>query len=152
MFLSTTDDTTMFAFEGEVDGSYSECYIINKDNDRGLRSSYTQNTSSADSKRVFRIRHSITFNAVGNAAQLYATIYGLTEEDLPSSTCPNGVLTIPISGFCYGGCQDCSNEKTGYLVFFEEHRHIYRSSKSHEISQRNILTIRSEYEGISFKA
>ena len=44
MFLSTSDDTTVFAFEGTKDGKDNECYIINKANDLGTRSAYTKNT------------------------------------------------------------------------------------------------------------
>ena len=54
---------------------------------------------------------------MGNAAPFYSTVYGLSTEELPVSTCPSGVLTIPIPGFCYGGAQDCANESIGYLVF-----------------------------------
>ena len=42
MFISTTDDTTMFVFEGAVEGKASEYYIINKDDDSGTSSSYTK--------------------------------------------------------------------------------------------------------------
>ena len=115
--LSTTDDTTVFAFEGSVDGKSNTSYIINKDNDSGIRSNYTRNTSNTDSLRGIRIRHTFSFNAVGNTAPMYATAYGISEEDMPTATCPSGVLTIPIPGFCYGGSQDCANKSIGYLVF-----------------------------------
>ena len=51
MFVSTTDDTTIFAFEGAVESKANECYIIKKDNSTGTRSSYTKSTSSTDSLR-----------------------------------------------------------------------------------------------------
>ena len=115
-FVSTTDDTTVFAFEGAVEGK-SDGFIINTNKDLGTRSAYTKNTSSTDSLRGIRIRHSATFNAVGNAAPFYATVYGLNEEELPTATCPSGIFTVPIPGFCYGGSQDCANNTRGYLVF-----------------------------------
>ena len=117
MFLSSTDDTTVFAFEGAVQGKQSDKFIIKKDDDTATRSSYTRNTSSTDSLCGLCIRHSVTFNAVGNAAPLYATVYGLSEEELPSAHCPSGRLCVPLPGFCYGGCQDASNSSVGYLVF-----------------------------------
>ena len=75
MFISTTDDTTLFVFEGSVDSTEGEGFIICKDEDTGTRSSYTQTTSSTASLRGLRIRHTIPFNAYGNLASLYATVY-----------------------------------------------------------------------------
>ena len=117
MFISTTDDATMFTFEGAVSGK-SE-FIIKK-GQNGTRSAFTNKASSVntDSHRGIRIWHSVTFNVVGNQAPLYATVYDLSEEELPSAMCPSGVFTIPIPGLCYGGNQDCSNETFGYFVFF----------------------------------
>ena len=126
MYVSTTDDTTVFAFEGAVAGKQSK-FIIKK-NENGVRSAFTKDTTSTDSLRGIRIRHSFTFNAVGNAAPFYATIYGLTAEELPVSSCPSGVYTLPVPGFCYGGAQDCANESIGYIVFLRS------SSKEDEIS------------------
>ena len=117
MFLSSTDDTTVFVFEGVVEGKQSDKFVIRKDDDTATRSSYTRNTSSTDSLRGLRIRHSVTFNAVGNAAPLYATVYGLSVEELPIEHCPTGRLCVPLPGFCYGRCQDVSNSTVGYLVF-----------------------------------
>ena len=140
MFISTTDDTTVFTFEGSVDGKENDCFIINTENDSGTYSSYNKDTSSTDSCRGIRIRHSVTFNAVGNAAPMYATVYGLTEEELPTATCPSGVYTLPIKGFCYGGSQDCANKQEGYLVFLRN------TSKQDVIStdQLNHIKYRNE--------
>ena len=103
MFISTTDDTTIFAFEGIVDSAENEGFIICKDNNTGTRSSYTQHTSSTDSLRGLRIRHTISFNAYGNGTPLYAAVYGLSEAELSVATCPSGVLPVFLPGFCYGG-------------------------------------------------
>ena len=81
-FLSTTNDTTVFAFEGSVDGKQGYKFVIKKDDDTGTCSAYTQNNSSTDSLRGLRIRHPVTFNNVGNTALLYATVYGLSEKEL----------------------------------------------------------------------
>ena len=51
MFISTTDDTTVFAFEGSFDSAEGEGFIICKDEDTGTRSAYTQRTSSTASMR-----------------------------------------------------------------------------------------------------
>ena len=128
MFISTTDDTTLFIFEGSIDSTKGEGFIICKDEDTGTRSSYTQNTSSTASLRGLRIRHTISFNAYGNLAPLYATVYGLSTEELPIATCPSGVLPISLTGFCHGGSQDVSNDTCGYIVFLRN------TDKSDEIS------------------
>ena len=70
MFISTTDDTTVFAFGGSVDSAEGEGFIICKVEDTGTRSAYTQHTSSIASMRGLQIRHPVTFNAHGNAAPL----------------------------------------------------------------------------------
>ena len=113
----------MFTFEGSVSGKCE--FIVNK-NENGTRSAFTKDSSSTDSLRGLRIRHSLSFNAVGNAAPLYLTVYGLDEEELPSSTCQSGVFTLPIPGLCYGGSQDASNQTEGFLVFL-------RSTKKEEL-------------------
>ena len=89
MFVSTTDDTPVFAFEGAVNGKDNDVFIVNIKIDTGTRSSYSKDTSSTDSCRGIRIRYSVSFNAVGNAAPFYTTVYGLTEEELPTTTCPS---------------------------------------------------------------
>ena len=72
----TTDDTTVFVFEGSVNGRNDDCFVVNKNDDRGLRSSYSQKTSITDNLRGIRVRHSVTFNAVGNTANFYIAVYG----------------------------------------------------------------------------
>ena len=49
MFVSTTNDTTVFVFEGAVDGK-SDGFIINNNKDLGTRSTYT------------KIHHQLTVN------------------------------------------------------------------------------------------
>ena len=88
------------------------------------------------------MRHSVTFNAFGNATPLYATIYGLSKEDLPTESCPSGILTISLPGFCYGGCQDVSNSSIGYLVFIRSTRKkddISTNQLNHENYRNNVF-------------
>ena len=77
----------MLTFEGAVNGKSG--FIIKK-SEYGTRSAYTNNLSSSntDSHRGFQIFHSVSFNAVGNAVPLYATVYGLSEDELLSVNCP----------------------------------------------------------------
>ena len=140
MFISTSDDTTVFAFEGAVDSTEGEEFIVCKDDDSGTRSAYTRHTSSTTSFRGLRIRHTVTFNAYGNAAPMYATVYGLSEAELPTNTCPSGVLPVLLPGFCYGGSQDVSNTTYGHVVFLRN------TSKDDEVStdQKNHIRYRQQ--------
>jgi len=108
-----------------VDGTDNECYIIKKEDDRETYSSYTKHTSKTDSKRGVRIRHTVSFNGFGNATPLYITVYGLSESELPSSTCSTGVHSIRLPGLCYGSTQDCSTETVGFLISKEQEHTIY---------------------------
>ena len=55
----------------------------------------------SDILRGLRTRHSVTFNAVGNATPFYAMVYGLNKDKLPNLTTPNGVYTLHVQRFCY---------------------------------------------------
>ena len=99
MFVSTTNGITESAFEAGVDGGEGERCIICKDDDTKTRSSYTKNTASTDSMRGIHIRHTVLFNALGNATPFYANVYGHTTKELPIATCPSGVLPVLLSGF-----------------------------------------------------
>ena len=48
---------------------------------------------------------------------LCITVYGLSEEELPTPTCPDGILPLVLPGFCYGSSQDCSNKTVGHIIF-----------------------------------
>ena len=76
-------------FIGSVQGDEGELYIVNKDDGRGTRSSYTKETGSTTSLRGLRMRHSVSFTPLGKQAEMYATIYGLSEEELPVETVSN---------------------------------------------------------------
>ena len=140
MFLSMTDNTIVFAFEDSVAGKQGDKCVIKKDDNTGTRSIYTQSTSSTDSLQGIRIRHSVTFNAVGNVVSLYATVYSLSEDELPTVYYPTGKLSVPLPEFCYGGCQDASNDTIGHLVLLRS------TSKEDGIStdQQNHIKYRNE--------
>ena len=54
-------------------------------------------------------------NADGQQADMMIVVSHLTEDQLPSSTCPEGLLAIPIEGFCIGAGQQ-RHMRTGYVV------------------------------------
>ena len=142
MFISTTDDTTLFAFEGCVDSKVGESYIINKDYETGKHSAFTQTNSSTNSCRGTRIRHTVSFNGVGNAAPFYISVYGLSETELPSETCPSGVFPLMIPGFCYGGSQNCASATVGYIVFIRstnKENNVSTDQLNHELYRKQVF-------------
>ena len=54
------------------------------------------------------------------------TVYGLSEEELPTQTCLSGLLSLPLEEFSYGSNQDCSNRNIDYVIFL-------RSTKKQEL-------------------
>ena len=50
-------------------------------------------------------------------ADIYFTVYGLTEKELSRLLCPEGILVMDLESFCYFSSQDCNNNKKGYIVF-----------------------------------
>ena len=97
-------------------------------NDSGIRSAYAKDNSSTDNLFGIRIGHNISFNACRHTAPFYITIYDLSEEELPSSACPDDVLPVVLSVLCYGSSQDCSNSSIGYVIFLRS------TTKESEIS------------------
>ena len=78
--------------------------------------------------RGLQIRHCVMFNAYSNDAPLYATVYGLSEQELPVATCPSGVLPLSLPSFCYGDSQDVYNttrgQKKGVEISTDQLNHI----------------------------
>ena len=80
------------------------------------------------------IRGRLTWSATadGSVGPTYITFTGLTERELPISTCASGVLVIPISGLCIGGGSlnvDCKTE--GFAVFTRKGKDIETINFSH---------------------
>ena len=96
MFTSTTGNIAIFSFEGAFDASKGEGFTICKDDDNRTRSSYTKNTASIDSKRDICTYHTMPSNTLGNVDPFYATVHGLSLEELHMSTFPS-VLYYPSS-------------------------------------------------------
>ena len=55
-----------------------------KNDNTETRFTYAKDTGTTDSLRGIRICHTVTFNNVGNAVPFYTTVYGISEEDLPT--------------------------------------------------------------------
>ena len=51
-----------------------------------------------------------------SVAPVFATMTGLSEEELPSDTCPSGIYFLEVPGLCVGG-SDVRAEGTGTIAF-----------------------------------
>ena len=49
-------------------------------------------------------------------APIFATMTGLSEEELPSDTCPSGIYFLEVPGLCVGG-SDVRAEGTGTIAY-----------------------------------
>ena len=79
-FITSTDDTTLFAFEGIATGEKVLC-LVDKKNDDSTRSNFSQDADGTNNKCGKRVRHTFTLNAAGNVADIYVVVYGLTDKD-----------------------------------------------------------------------
>ena len=120
--ITSTDDTTIFAFEGMTTTS-KKIYLVDKYSDRSTRSSYTQDNGGTTHLCGMRVRHTVTINAAGNVANIWLTVYGLTEIELSVEKAPDGLFLLPVEGLCYGAEQNVDNKTMGYVMFM-------RSSKN----------------------
>ena len=116
-FISSSDDTTIFAFEGTADGG-CETYLVNNDDDRGgVRSHFSDDTGNTDGFRGLRVKHTVSMTASGHLAPMHVGIHGLSDKELSRELCPDGVYVMQLKGFCYGGGQDSQNKTIGRVIF-----------------------------------
>ena len=145
-YLSSTDDTTVFAFEGKAEAG-GQIYLVRREDpdietERGTRSAYTRNTGSTDSCRGTRIRSSVTITAGAHVAPFFFIVYGLTEKELPLDKTPDGFLPVKIKGLAYGASQDVTNKSYGYVMFVRNQRgedNKTNDQRVHEYYRNNIF-------------
>jgi len=112
----STDDTTLFVFEGtSVDSDWEWKLIDSTKEDTSVRSDF-QVGDDAENSGGLRVRLTFTFAASGLAAPPYISVSGLTDEEMSVEKCPDGVIATPVKGLCKGG-DDIFNEGMGWLVF-----------------------------------
>lgn len=113
----STDDTTLFVFEGSAEGNDDwEWKLVDQTKgNRSVRSDF-QVGDDAENAGGLRVRLTFTFTAAGLAAPPYVAVSGLTEEELSPELCPDGILAAEVPGLCKGG-NDLNNTGIGWLVF-----------------------------------
>ena len=150
--LLSTDDSTMFVFEGKSKSEYS--WHLHSNVKHSAQSVYSAQKGGTDHLHGLRVRLTHTMCGLGIMAPLYVTIYGLSERELPHQDYPSGVLVLEIPGLCYASNLDARSSEKGYVVFTrasinleEEETVSYRNFKNYRqtVLLPYIQTIRSNY-------
>ena len=90
----STDDTTLFMFNGASDGSGDwEWSIIDQTNSNQSVCSDFDVGTDVDNKGELCVRITFIFTASGLSASPYIAVSGLTLEELPVEQCPDGILS-----------------------------------------------------------
>ena len=113
----STDDTTLFAFEGTAnsEGGWDWKIVPGNNRSANVRSDFEVSEDSENSGGL-RVRLTFTFTAAGLSAPPYIAISGLTNAELSPELCRDGILATKVPGLCKGG-DDISNSGFGWLVF-----------------------------------
>lgn len=118
----STDDTTLFVFEGSKDNSDEwEWKIVDKSNgDSSVRSDFKVG-DDAENSGGLHVWLTFTFTAVGLAAPPYSAVTGLDATELCPDACPDGILAAEVPGLDKAG-DDTHNNGFGWLVFLRTDR------------------------------
>jgi hypothetical protein len=113
----SSDDTVTFAFAGTEKKEAAWRLVGARSLGKaGTNSKYQRDDSGY--LNGLRVKITYTFSAAGMVADLFVSVCGLTEAELPKDTCPEGILKIKIEGLCVGGAGVTVGSKGhGWLVF-----------------------------------
>ena len=89
-------------------------FVKSEDDMSGYVRSYWRPGADVNNPHLF-VKVYEHINADGQQADMMIVVPHLTELQLPRETCPEGLLAIPIEGFCIGAGQQ-QNNRTGYVV------------------------------------
>jgi hypothetical protein len=110
--LFSTDDSTQYVFEGRVDKPDKFRLVSKKScEQRGTRALYSLN--KGNDMRGFRVKVSISMNAIGAHSPLFVSISGLSDREMPFD---GNVFVVKVPGLCVGGGVG-SNSEVGYIMF-----------------------------------
>ena len=120
-FLASTDDSGLYYVIGINDKRANVSvwrFARRRDGENtGVRATYKTTKKSM----LFgqRCRLSWTASADGTLAPAYVSFLGLSERELPTATCPSGILVIPIEGLAVGGVNP-DFKSIGYIVLVRQ--------------------------------
>ena len=104
--LFSTDDTTLFAFEGCKDtGEWAWKLVDKSRGDTLVRRNFTVG-DDLENGGGLRVRVTFTLLATGQFAPVLISFSGLTEEELSQESCPDGILATKLFGVGKGGRHD----------------------------------------------
>ena len=101
--ISSSDETTCFVSPSKIEKeSKNDEDVIASDEHNNSTQMYCKLQSGTPDSKAKGMRVKLTFTFVGHGKMLdaYITVAGLTERELPKSTCPDGILIVPIPGLC----------------------------------------------------
>ena len=128
--ITSTDDNTMFIFEGTE--KKSNWVLYDKDTHKSRQSAFTGRPGGTDHLNGLSVRLTHTITAMGVMAPIYITVYGLTDRELCPIKYPTGIHIVKIPGLCYAGNLDVRAKQIGYVVFTHNLNSITTSSVSQD--------------------
>ena len=118
--VANTDDTACFACPSfEKEQGAGEVWKLCDAEETGSKRSVWQSESPAFAPGL-AVRYTVTTTAAGTLAPLVAAVTGLTQHELPTESCPSGMIVITVPGFCIGASVDVYAQQPGYIVFLAE--------------------------------
>ena len=99
-FLSSTDDTTFFINLVKISThSKDNEILVSSVRDNKTQIYYKKSCDDDDENaKGMRVKLTLTFTGAGQVFNLYVTVSGLIERDIPSNECPSGIIAVPIPG------------------------------------------------------
>jgi hypothetical protein len=148
----SSDDTVTFAFAGTEKKGAAWRLVGAKSLGKAGANSKCQRDDSGCLNGL-RVKITCAFSAAGTVADLFVSVCGLTEAELPKETCPEGILKIKIEGLCVGGAGVAVGTKGhGWLVFVRTDSDKKADQKRHTCYRDNVLLpiiqkSRAEFDG-----
>ena len=132
--VTSTDETTLFVFEGTIPGKES-FYLVAKPDadsakpDSSQRSTYNEIPQDDSHKRGLRVRLNTTYADSGEIAPIFAIVYGLSINEMPGV---EDIYTLEIPGLAIGADQNPMCQVAGYVVFVRGHEKVYHKDNDTE--------------------
>ena len=119
--ILSTDDTTLFVFEGKATGKGREdswdWKLIDNTNGNISVCSNFEVGSEAEHGGGLRVRLTFTFTASRLAAPPYVAVSGLTDDELSPELCKDGIIAEKVDNLCKGGDDLFNNGLAGWYFF-----------------------------------